>query len=237
MRRERLFVRDEIDNALSYFRDIFMPVLPGLYARWDRVVGKRVPGFLKLGTWIGGDRDGNPFVQADQLRLALGRASGSTLRVYMEMLHELGAQLSISSELAAVPAAVKDLAAASGDESPSRRDEPYRRAITGIYARVAATYEKLTGTPAPRPSRLRGKPYDNAAQLRADLATLGRGLAMEGNGALSAGGALSRLIRAVELFGFHLATLDMRQKQRHPRARRRRAAQGGGRRSGLSRAR
>jgi phosphoenolpyruvate carboxylase len=212
MRRERLFVRDEIDNALSYFRDIFMPVLPGLYARWDRVMGKRVPGFLRLGTWIGGDRDGNPFVQADQLRLALGRASGSTLRVYMEMLHELGAQLSISSELAAVPAAVKELASASGDESASRRDEPYRRAISGIYARVAASYEALTGTPAPRPSRIaKGKRYESAAQLCEDLATLERGLAMEGNGVLSTGGALSRLIRAVEIFGFHLATLDMRQ--------------------------
>jgi len=211
MRRERLFVRDEIDNALSYFRDIFMPVLPSLYARWDRVMGKRVPGFLKLGTWIGGDRDGNPFVQADQLRMALGRASGSTLRVYMDSLHELGAQLSISSELAAVPAAVRDLAAASGDESPSRRDEPYRRAITGIYARVAATYETLIGAAPPRPSRLKGKPYETTAQLRDDLATLGRGLAMEGNGALATGGALSRLIRAVEIFGFHLATLDLRQ--------------------------
>ena len=76
IRRERLFVRDEIDNALSYFRDIFMPVLPTLYARWDRVLGQRVPGFLRLGTWIGGDRDGNPFVQADQLRTALRRSSG-----------------------------------------------------------------------------------------------------------------------------------------------------------------
>jgi phosphoenolpyruvate carboxylase len=211
LRRERLFVRDEIDNALSYFRDIFMPVLPSLYARWDRVLGQRTPGFLRLGTWIGGDRDGNPFVQADQLRLALGRASGSTLRFYMEALHELGAQLSISSELAAVPAAVKDLAAASGDEAASRRDEPYRRAIAGIYARVAASYEKLTGQPPQRPSRLKGEPYASSADLRADLATLGRGLAMEGNGALSTGGSLARLIRAVELFGFHLATLDMRQ--------------------------
>ncbi len=76
---------------------------------------------------------------------------------------------------------------------------------------VAATYEALTGAPAPRPSRLKGKAYDSAAQLRADLATLGRGLAMEGNGVLSSGGQLSRLIRAVEIFGFHLATLDMRQ--------------------------
>ncbi len=211
LRRERLFVRDEIDNALSYFRDIFMPVLPSLYARWDRVLGQRVPGFLRLGTWIGGDRDGNPFVQAEQLRTALGRASGSALRFYLDALHELGAQLSISSELAAVPAAVRDLAAASGDDSASRRDEPYRRAIAGIYARLSATYEQIVGRAPPRPSLLKGEPYPNAADLRADLATLGRGMAMEGNGVLASGGGLSRLIRAVELFGFHLATLDMRQ--------------------------
>jgi phosphoenolpyruvate carboxylase len=211
LRRERLFVRDEIDNALSYFRDIFMPALPSLYARWDRVLGHRVPGFLRLGTWIGGDRDGNPFVQAPQLREALGRACGSTLRYYMDALHELGAQLSISSELAAIPAAVRDLAAASGDESPSRRDEPYRRAVAGIYARVAASYEKLMGEQPPRSSRLKGVPYEDAASLRADLATLGRGLAAEGNGALGTSGSLARLVRAVELFGFHLATLDMRQ--------------------------
>ncbi len=211
LRRERLFVRDEIDNALSYFRDIFMPVLPSLYARWDRVLGQRTPGFLRLGTWIGGDRDGNPFVQAEQLRLALGRASGSALRCYLDALHELGAQLSISSELAAVPASVRELAAASGDDAASRRDEPYRRAIAGIYARVAATYEKLIGQAPPRASLLKGKPYATAQELRADLATLGRGLAMEGNGALASGGGLARLIRAVELFGFHLATLDMRQ--------------------------
>ncbi len=126
MRRERLFVRDEIDNALSYFRDIFMPVLPGLYARWDRVMGKRVPGFLRLGTWIGGDRDGNPFVQADQLRMALGRACGSTLRVYMDSLHELGAQLSISSELAAVAGSSQG----SGGSIGRRIPEPARRALS-----------------------------------------------------------------------------------------------------------
>ncbi len=212
LRRERLFVRDEIDNALSYFRDVFMPVLPGLHARWDRVMGRRVPSFLRLGTWIGGDRDGNPYVQAEQLGMALNRACGSALRVYMDLLHDLGAQLSISSELAAVPAGVRELAAASGDESPSRRDEPYRRAITGIYARLAATYEQLVGLPAPRPPSIRGaRPYTDAQTLRGDLMTLQKGLEMEGDGALARGGPLSRLIRAVEIFGFHLATLDMRQ--------------------------
>jgi len=213
LRRERLYVADEIDNALAYFRDIFMPVLPALYARWDRVLGQRVPGFLRLGSWIGGDRDGNPFVQAEQLRLALGRANAVALHVYLDALHELGAQLSISNELAEVPAAVRELAAASGDEAPSRRDEPYRRAITGIYARLAATYEALVGHPPPRPSRLHGAAYRNAGELRADLAVLASGLAVDGEeeGLLARGGGLARLIRAVDLFGFHLATLDMRQ--------------------------
>jgi phosphoenolpyruvate carboxylase len=211
LRRERLFVRDEIDNVLSYFQDIFMPVLPSLYARWDRVLGERVPGFLRLGTWIGGDRDGNPFVQAEQLRTAIGRGAGSALRFYLDALHELGAQLSISSELAAVPSGVRELAAASGDDSPSRRDEPYRRAISGIYSRLAATYEGLVGSPPPRPSSHKAEPYDDVAAFRADLAVLGRGLATEGNGALSSGGGIARLMRAVDLFGFHLAVLDMRQ--------------------------
>ncbi len=211
LRRERLYVRDEIDNALSYFRDIFMPVLPSLYARWDRVLGARVPGFLRLGTWIGGDRDGNPFVRADQLREATGRAGGTAILFYLEVLHELGSQLSISSELAVVPVGVRELASASGDDAASRRDEPYRRAISGIYARLCATYEALIGSPPPRPALLQGEPYADAAAFRADLATLGRGLSMDGDGALASGGGIARLIRAVDIFGFHLAVLDMRQ--------------------------
>jgi phosphoenolpyruvate carboxylase len=211
LRRERLYVRDEIDNALSYMRDIFMPVLPALYARWDRLLGARVPPFLRVGSWIGGDRDGNPYVRAEQLELALGRAAASAIEYYLDQLHALGAQLSISTELAAVPAGVRDLAAASGDDAPSRRDEPYRRAISGIYARLATTYQRLTGRVPPRPAHQAAQPYDDAAGLRADLEMLERGLATEGDGSLAAGGPLSRLIRAVELFGFHLATLDLRQ--------------------------
>ncbi len=211
LRRERLYVRDEIDNALSYLRDIFMPVLPGLYARWGRLLGGRVPPFLRPGSWIGGDRDGNPYVRADQLELAIGRACATAIEEYLDQLHALGAQLSISTELAAVPAAVRDLAAASGDEAPSRRDEPYRRAISGIYARLAATYEVLVGRAPPRPAHQPGVPYADAEALRADLETLERGLAAEGDGSLAADGPLSRLIRSVELFGFHLATLDLRQ--------------------------
>ena len=211
LRREKLFVADEIDNVLAYFRDTFLPVLPALYARWERVLGARPQSFLRVGSWIGGDRDGNPFVQAPQLQFALKRGAQAALVYYLDALHALGAELSLSTELAHVPQAVLDIADASGDTSPSRQDEPYRRALSGIYARLAATYATLTGGQPPRPSSLKGQAYASPADFRRDLVTVAQGLASEGNGALASGGALGRLIRAVETFGFHLATLDMRQ--------------------------
>ena len=211
LRRQKLFVQDEIDNVLTYFRDVFLPVLPALYARWERVLGVRPPSFLRVGNWIGGDRDGNPFVQAPQLRSALGRGCEAAIVYYLESVHALGAELSLSTELADMPQAVLDLAEASGDNSPSRGDEPYRRALSGIYARLAATHRALVGKEPPRPSRLKGDPYALPGDLRRDLVTVAQGLASEGDGALATGGALGRLIRAVETFGFHLATLDMRQ--------------------------
>ncbi|WP_085809931.1 phosphoenolpyruvate carboxylase [Sphingomonas sp. TZW2008] len=207
LRRERLYVTDEVETALSYLRDVFLPVIPALYQRWDRAMGARVPGFLRPGSWIGGDRDGNPFVTADSLKTALAKASAAAIGFYLDQLHALGAELSISADHAAVDAAVIALAEASGDDAESRRDEPYRRALSGIYARTAATYAKLTGTPPPRPSRA-AEPYANPDDLRADLVTIARPL---GNGPLASGGAIGRLIRAVEVFGFHLATLDLRQ--------------------------
>ncbi len=211
LRRERLYVADEVDTALSYLRDVFLPTLPALYARWERVLGERPPSFLKPGSWIGGDRDGNPFVDAAALKLALARAAEAVLGYYLDQLHLLGAELSISTEHVTVDDAIAALADKSGDVAASRADEPFRRAISGIYARLAATHQSLTGKPAPRPGLLPGDPYPDPAAFRADLATLAHGLVQEGNGPLSTGGALGRLIRAVETFGFHLATLDMRQ--------------------------
>lgn len=211
LRRERLYVTDEVETALSYLRDVFLPVVPALYQRWDRALGARVPAFLRPGSWIGGDRDGNPFVTADSLRAALARASQAVLGYYLDQLHAMGAELSISAHHAAVDEGVLALAESSGDASETRSDEPYRRAISGIYARTAATYRKLTGEPAPRPGKLVGDAYADPAALRADLVTLARALSAEGAGLLGSGGAIGRLIRAVEVFGFHLATLDLRQ--------------------------
>jgi phosphoenolpyruvate carboxylase len=211
LRRERLYVADEVDTALAYMRDIFLPAIPALYARIERVLGNRPKSFLKLGSWIGGDRDGNPHVKAESLNLALGRSSQAVLADYLSQLHQLGAELSISSELASVTDAVAALARDSGDVNPARSDEPYRRAITGIYARLAATYQKLTDRPPPRPAFVKAEAYLNAEDLRQDLLALERSLLASPGGALGKGGALTRLIRAVEIFGFHLATLDLRQ--------------------------
>ncbi len=211
LRRERLYVADEVETALSYLRDVFLPALPSLYARWDRAMGERVPSFVKPGSWIGGDRDGNPFVTADSMRLALRRSCETVLSYYMEAVHALGAELSISTEHAKVDQAVRQLADVSGDTAASREDEPYRRALSGIYARLAATHEALVGKPAPRPGPLHGDPYATPAELRHDLVAIAHALTLDGNGPLASGGALGRLIRAVETFGFHLATLDMRQ--------------------------
>jgi phosphoenolpyruvate carboxylase len=211
LRRERLYVADEVDTALTYLRDIFLPVIPPLYARWERLLGKRPPSFLRLGSWIGGDRDGNPHVTADSLRLALGRASQALLTDYLEQLNAIGAELSLSSELAVVSEPLAALAQCSGDVNAARSDEPYRRAITGMYARLAASYQHLTGRMPSRPASVEAPAYPDASSLRADLQILEDSLKSESRVRLNGGGALARLNRAVETFGFHLATLDVRQ--------------------------
>jgi phosphoenolpyruvate carboxylase len=192
---------------------MMLPVLPALYARWERLLSHRPKSFLRLGSWIGGDRDGNPNVTAGSLRLALRRASQTLLETYLDQVHALGAELSISTELASPTDAVLALADRSGDVNAARRDEPYRRALTGIYARLAASYERIAGHVAPRPASVAGEPYQSAEQLRADLVAIAHSLETghAGGGLLATGGALGRLIRAVKTCGFHLATLDLRQ--------------------------
>jgi phosphoenolpyruvate carboxylase len=211
LRRERLYVTDEVENALAFMRDIFLPVLPVLYGRWEEALGERPPSFLRLGSWIGGDRDGNPFVTADSLRYAQRRAAETVLGHYLDTVHELGSELSISSELAEIDAEIEALAKDSGDTSPHRQDEPYRRALIRMYGRLAATFETLTGKRPPRPALVEAPPYDSPGAFENELRLVARSLAKLGGESLASCGALGRLIRAVRTFGFHLATLDLRQ--------------------------
>ena len=211
LRRDRLYVTDEIDNALDIMETVFLPALPSLYQRWHEALGARPRSFVRIGSWIGGDRDGNPFVTAASLDYALENGAKRVLGHYLEQVHALGAELSVSDELGAIDPAILKLAEASGDTSSHREDEPYRRALIGIYARLASTYTAITGD-NPVPAPLSDRPaYGDPSEFRADLALIADSLARLGGDTLASTGALGRLIRSVETFGFHLATLDLRQ--------------------------
>ncbi|WP_340645476.1 phosphoenolpyruvate carboxylase [Phenylobacterium sp.] len=210
LRGVKLGVTDEIENAVSYFERSFLTELPKLYAHWEHLTpDTTLPSFLKVGSWVGGDRDGNPFVTADIMRHTFARQSRAALDSHLARINALGAELSISSSLAQTTPELRALADRSPDTSLNRADEPYRRALTGIYARLAAAYPGLTGGWA-RPTPLRSPPYTSPGELQADLQVLQDCLIAQ-HGEVFSEGALPDLIRAVDCFGFHLATLDMRQ--------------------------
>ncbi len=221
LRRTKLTVLDEVSNGLSFYDYTFLREVPRLHcALEDRlaveggtsVEAHDVPElatFLKMGSWIGGDRDGNPFVTADVMRGALNLHATRVLRFYLAELHELGAELSLAAHLADVSPELRALAAQSPDSSPHRSGEPYRLAVSGIYARLAATALKLK-IETSRPPVGAAEPYAGPAELLRDLDVLHASL-VANNSLVIARGRLRHLRRAVDCFGFHLAALDMRQ--------------------------
>ena len=211
LRFSKLTVADEIENSLSYYEATFLREIPKLYANLERELGAQpVHSFLRMGQWIGGDRDGNPNVNADTLNYALGRQADVALRHYLTEVHLLGGELSMSAILVECSDEMQALAERSPDNSEHRQDEPYRRALTGVYARLAATLKLLTGGEAARHAVAPQNPYGRAEEFLADLRTLEQSLKSHHGEALTAQ-RLHPLIRAVEVFGFHLATVDLRQ--------------------------
>jgi phosphoenolpyruvate carboxylase len=217
LRRKRLAVIDEIANGLSYYDYTFLRELPRFYAELEDGLGAdeclasiAVPSFFKMGSWIGGDRDGNPFVTAEILVQALRMQSGKALSFYLEELHALGGELSLDDEQVETGDALKALAEHSPDRSPNRAHEPYRRAISGLYARLAATARRLDELDPARRAVAEAAPYARVEELAADLKTIHDSLIAHGS-ALLARGRVRRLARAVDIFGFHLARLDLRQ--------------------------
>ncbi|HZQ60100.1 MAG TPA: phosphoenolpyruvate carboxylase [Casimicrobiaceae bacterium] len=218
LRLSRLLVKDEIDNGLAYYRYTFLAELPRLYdaiehglrERFDVPRSWKLPAFLRLGSWIGGDRDGNPYVTAETLEYAIRAQATVAFSHYLDEVHRLGAELSLSTRLVTPSDELMALAANAHDDSPHRRDEPYRQALIGVYARLAATAKALAGWTPPRAAHGALPAYANADEFAADLATIHRSLA--GHGAeLLAARRLAPLERALEIFGFHLAMLDLRQ--------------------------
>ncbi|MDO8699406.1 MAG: phosphoenolpyruvate carboxylase [Rhodoferax sp.] len=211
LRFTKLTVADEVDNALSYYEATFLREIPKLYADLERELGQHpVHSFLRMGQWIGGDRDGNPNVNAQTLMHALSRQADVALRHYLTEVHYLGGELSLSAMLVDFPADMQALAERSPDTNEHRKDEPYRRALIGIYARLASALKDLTGGEAARHAVAPQNAYKSAEEFLADLRTIEASLLAQ-HGAVLAAQRLHPLIRAVEVFGFHLATVDLRQ--------------------------
>lgn len=211
LRTAKLTVADEIENAISYYHATFLRQIPRMYREVETLLpGHPIANFFRMGNWIGGDRDGNPFVTDATLKMALARQSETVLRFYLTEVHELGAELSISATLAPVTAEMRALAERSSDTNDHRIDEPYRRALIGIYARLAATLQALTGTEALRHAVAPQDAYVDAGEFLADLRVIEASLRSHHAQALI-GPRLAPLMRAVQVFGFHLATVDLRQ--------------------------
>ena len=211
LRFTKLTVADEIENALSYYEATFLREIPKLYANLERELGgQKIHSFLRMGQWIGGDRDGNPNVSAETLTYALSRQAEVALRHYLTEVHFLGGELSLSAMLISISSDMQLLANSSPDTNEHRQDEPYRRALTGVYARLAATLKNLTGGDAARHAVAPQNAYTKSEEFLADLRTIEASLKANHGQALLAQ-RLQPLIRAVDVFGFHLATVDLRQ--------------------------
>ena len=211
IRLSRLRVIDEIENALTFYRLTFLAEIPRLYEELESALGGRpVPVLLSMGSWIGGDRDGNPFVTADVLREAVTRQARSAFAHYLGEVHALGAELSMSLRLVEPTPALLRLAHAAHDPSKHRQDEPYRQALSGMYSRLAATAHARTGFVSPREPHREAEPYADEAAFAADLRVIADSLASHGAARLAAV-RLKPLQRALRVFRFHLAALDLRQ--------------------------
>ena len=215
LRPQRPSVLDEVANALSYFDRTFLREIPALYADLEDRLGTpeghdaELPPFLQVGSWIGGDRDGNPFVTAEVLEEALHQQAATLFDHLAQELHQLGSELSLSLLVAKASEEVHALAAQPLEGLPQGTDEVYRRALAVISARLAATRGHLLATTSEHPARGLA-PYPSARELKDDLDALDRSLRAHG-GRLLARGRLRSLRRAVSVFGFHLAPLDLRQ--------------------------
>ena len=217
LRTSKLNVRDEIRNGLEYYRYTFLAEIPKLYANLEKQLESRfdkdikVPPILRVGSWIGGDRDGNPFVTHDVMADAVQQHSALAFEYYLNETHLLGTRLSLTDRLVEVTPELRKLSDASPDKSPARADEPYRRALILIYSRLSATARHLGHELSRlRPVDPHARPYATSQEFIADLDVLIESLFKHGAVYL-ARGRLANLRRAAELFGFYLAPLDMRQ--------------------------
>ncbi len=217
IRLSRLRIQDEIEVGLRYYDASLFEVVPKINAELRDALRSRWPDsgvltepMLRPGSWIGGDRDGNPYVTADVVARATHRASETALEHHLAELEVLERELSMSARLVTVTPELNRLADESGDESAFRADEPYRRAVRGLRARLTGTAARILGHPAAHAVAGELPDYRDPAELLADLEIIDTSLRSHGDGTV-ADDRLAQLRNSVEVFGFHLCGLDMRQ--------------------------
>ena len=212
-RHYKISVNDEINNGVSIFPMSFFEALPKLYRGMERDLQAaypdvNVPDILKIGGWIGGDRDGNPFVTAETLRHAFTRHADAVFRLYRGELDKLYRELPLSTRRVKVNDDVMALAAESPDEEIARTEEPYRRAIAYIMARVMGKARSLgLGMGSKFGFSV---PYADVQEFIDDLKTLQRSLRDNGS-VLMAESRIADIIRTASVCGFHMMPLDLRQ--------------------------
>ena len=236
IRSERPRIEDEVQSGLQYHEATLIDVIPPLNAEIADRLGLDTRPVVRPGSWIGGDRDGNPYVTGDVVRFATEQAAALLHRHYTEQLDKLEQELSLSQRLVEVPAALRELADCEpapendGGRSAAREDVPFRRAVRVVRSRLAGRAKALSssswgssggfsgGSTEVRPGgeqadgeRTGGvQAYTAPAEMLADLDVIDHALA-ECGGELLRTPRLRDLRWAVRTFGFHLQALDMRQ--------------------------
>ena len=215
IRLSRLKIQDEIEVGLRYYPAALFEVIPrvngevrtALRTRWPEANLLEQP-ILRPGSWIGGDRDGNPNVTGEVIRLATGSAAHAALGHYLQQLTRLERELSMSARLVKTSPALMELADPCGE--PARADEPYRRALRVVHGRLSATAREILDRLPQHLIDLGLQAYQTSDELLADLDVIDASLRQHGS-ALLADDRLARLREAVDVFGFHLSGLDLRQ--------------------------
>ncbi|MFE7744289.1 phosphoenolpyruvate carboxylase [Nocardia sp. NPDC057455] len=217
IRLARLRIQDEISVGLRYYDLTLFDVIPAINAEVRAALRSRWPGvellprpILRPGSWIGGDRDGNPNVTADVVRQAAFRAASLAFERYLRELVELEKTLSLSARLVSVTPEVAALAETGYPDPAAHADEPYRRALHHVRARLTATASAALGEVPPNGLDTGARPYPAPQAVLDDLDAIDASLRGSGDGLL-ADDRLAALRHAIETFGFHLQSLDMRQ--------------------------
>ena len=211
---------DEAVNSLYYLDELFEFTVPEILDQFSKElkrIGIEIPITarpLSFGTWIGGDRDGNPFITAEVTKAAILLQNAHFTRTIIHLLDELRQALSISTKLAGVTKELLDSVAQDLELLPEieerfRRinvEEPYRLKATAIRHKLLITQARHRGALPHAP----GRDYKNTDELLADF-TIMRDSLLQHNGQLIAGGLLERLTRAITAFGLTHATMDIRE--------------------------